>query len=81
MYLRRPRNPRPPLSTFTGGRKPSAIPLASHPTCSLIFVSDPKPDPTEDEQSEFDRFKDFARKLIAVPKREIDEQREKERKT
>lgn len=30
-----------------------------------------------DEPAEFSRFKDLARKLIAVPKREIDEKREK----
>lgn len=31
----------------------------------------------QDERTPFQRFEDFARKLIAVPKKEIDEQAEK----
>jgi hypothetical protein len=33
-----------------------------------------------DDESEFERFEKFAGKIIRVPKREIDEQREQERK-
>lgn len=36
-----------------------------------------KPD-TDDGQTPMQRFESFARKLFAVPKSEIDEQREKE---
>ena len=39
----------------------------------------PDPRPTEaetDEPSEYDRFQDLARKLIAVPKSEIDKARQ-----
>jgi hypothetical protein len=36
----------------------------------------PKPKPDE-KSPEYERFEDFARKIIAVPKREIDEQRDK----
>jgi hypothetical protein len=37
----------------------------------------PKPKPDE-KSPEYERFEDFARKIIAVPKREIDEQRDKQ---
>ena len=33
-----------------------------------------KPDPIPTIHSEADRFKDFARKIVSVPKKEIDEQ-------
>jgi hypothetical protein len=35
-------------------------------------VSDPNPEPTTDERSEFDKFKDLAKKLVHVPKHETD---------
>jgi hypothetical protein len=37
----------------------------------------PKPKPGA-KSPEYERFEDFARKIIAVPKREIDEQRDKQ---
>lgn len=33
-----------------------------------------KPDPIPTTHSEADRFKEFARKIVSVPKKEIDEQ-------
>lgn len=38
---------------------------------------DPKPKP-DDKSDEYRRFEDFARKLVAVPKHEIDAERAKE---
>jgi hypothetical protein len=36
--------------------------------------SDPDPPSLSSEQTPFERFVDFARKIVAVPKAEIDEQ-------
>jgi hypothetical protein len=47
--------------------------------CNLyVMPDDEKTAGNQDERSAFQRFEDFARKLIAVPKSEMDEQDEKE---
>jgi len=38
-----------------------------------------EPDEGEPEETELDRFRDLARKLVRVPKREIDAERAKEK--
>lgn len=35
----------------------------------------PDPDPQDEPQTPFERFEDLAKKLVKVPKREIDERR------
>jgi hypothetical protein len=37
----------------------------------------PAPEGVDEDRTPFQRFEDFARKIIAVPKREIDEQEQK----
>jgi hypothetical protein len=39
-------------------------------------MKEPQTEP--DTRSEFDRFQDFAKKIVAVPKKEIDKQEQKE---
>lgn len=39
---------------------------------------EPKPDSVEPD--EYDKFEELARKLVKVPKRELDEKREKEKR-
>jgi hypothetical protein len=41
---------------------------------------EPDPDPTEDEATEMDHFEDTFRKLLRVPKSEVEELRKQERK-
>ena len=61
-----------------GGFWPESLPRAARSPCSMfckhatfdgMMKADPKPEP-----SPFERLRDFARRIVAVPKAEIDEQ-------
>jgi len=40
----------------------------------------PEPNPEQEPSEEFKRFEDFARRIVAVPKKELDERLEAEKK-